>query len=355
MFLDPKERWPGQPQPTPGTTAKTTATAAGPALRGGAAARGLQPDGLLYAQPQTSVIQVPSSSSSTSPSSAKFIESCAELEAIPSTPPAPPTKRHCRSLSIPSDESKKWQPHAGQIWRPVAARPGHSSKLKSRNSPQGGGLHHHHHHHHHHRPVASRGSPHHHYHHSQPHHPQPQSGVVPAAGAASGHIWPLSKSEDLATPPDSPIPRPASASSGFCDSLVNSSWLEKATTGTTGLNPPTNPTSSTTNSMAATANTTLGNNNNNSFSKLDAFRLRSLSMEEPISRFVFSGVGRGGTRSMPAIPGSKTHHSTPSSPRRQRVQRCRSQPCVLHDRKCLKRRRDEERPALDFLKMTEVR
>ncbi len=46
--------------------------------------------------------------------------------------------------------------------------------------------------------------------------------------------------------------------------------------------------------------------------------------------------------------------SMPSSPRRQRVPRCRSQPCVLLDRKCLKRRRDENRPKLDFLKMKEV-
>ncbi|XP_014777131.1 nuclear pore complex protein DDB_G0274915 [Octopus bimaculoides] len=60
--------------------------------------------------------------------------------------------------------------------------------------------------------------------------------------------------------------------------------------------------------------------------------------------------------STPSVPAAcKTSVSNPSSPRRQRIPRCRSQPCVLHDRKAgVKRRRDYDRPTLDFHKMTQT-
>lgn len=77
----------------------------------------------------------------------------------------------------------------------------------------------------------------------------------------------------------------------------------------------------------------------------EALRVRSLSMEEPLGE---SQEPRDYSRA------NETVVSEPSSPLRQPVPRCRSQPSVLHERKCLKRRRDEDRPALDFLKMKEV-
>ncbi len=233
---------------------------------------------------------------------AQFLQSCAETEAMPNTPPAPPKKRHCRSLSIPGDgtSGRKWQPQASSIWRPVAVRShlNNNKLLKNRNSPLG--LY---------RP---------------PHSTSPLLGQV---APSSGSLHPLSKSEDyFSTPPESPIPRPASASSGYHDSSfssINSAWLE------------TSP---------------LPNSN-----KHEAFRMRSLSMEEPKSLRGLACTNPKSTGSMPVIPGSQTDNSTPSSPRRPRVPRCRSQPCVLHERKSLKRRRDEARPALDFQKMKEVR
>ena len=66
-------------------------------------------------------------------------------------------------------------------------------------------------------------------------------------------------------------------------------------------------------------------------------------------------VSAGG--STPSVPvACKSSVSNPSSPRRQHIPRCRSQPCVLHDRReGRKRRRDYDRPTLDFHKMTQVR
>ena len=305
MFLDPSDHL--ELRDDPGGSAAMM-TAAGPSLRGGAASRA----GSQHSSHPA--IEVPLFHTHS-----HYTEACTETDPTSNTPPAPPMKRHCRSLSIPGDikDGKQWQPHAGQIWRPVATRPHYANTKhsKSRNSPLGA----------HHRPVSSRCSPLGH----QSQCPNPPV-VAPAVGAASG-IWPLSKSEDFSTPPDSPVPRPASASSGFCDSSFSS------------LNSPWRDSSPVRNSSS-----------NKIFNciKHEAFRLRSLSMEEPISRLGSSVKGSCLTASQ---QGSRSHHSTPPSPRRQRVPRCRSQPCVLHDRKCLKRRRDEERPALDFLKMTEVR
>lgn len=317
MFLDPKSHWPKEP--APGTTAQTPAFSAGMPTQGSTISG--QQD--LLSQPQTAIM-VPSC-----PSNDKFIESCAEMEAIPNTPPPPPMKRHCRSLSLPTDRKEpcKWQPQASQIWRPVPSR-SPNTKLKNRNSPHSGP----------HRPMASRASP--------QQRTQVQGCLLPTSGASSG-IWPISKSEDFSTPPESPVPRPASASSGRLASEPHLNWSgglnrQVKSSGGGGGGGDLNPNKS----------SIQGNNNNNTV-KLDAFRLRSLSMEEPLSQLIRAGFTRD-TCSMPVIPGSGSHHSTPSSPRRQRVLRCRSQPCVLHDRKCLKRRRDEERPALDFHKMTEV-
>ena len=242
---------------------------------------------------------------------------------VPGTPLTPPKKRHCRSLSIPGDGKcgRKWQPQASSIWRPVALRPHLTSGKghKNRNSPLA--LHK--------RDKASSSSP--------------------LGGAAPGSHHPGNSSQSpgvgtwcvgsdcFSTPPESPVPRPASASSGFYDSSTGSlnvvgfdtSPVQGGTGGATGA---------------------------------CYLKMRSFSMEEPISTTLCGARGSGGgwsstgnTGSVPVMS-SQNVQSTPSSPSRYHIPRCRSQPCeLLHERKSgLKRRRDEERPALDFCKMKEV-
>ena len=236
------------------------------------------------------------------------------------TPPTPPKKRHCRSLSIPGDGKcgRKWQPQASSIWRPVALRP-HSSKAhKNRNSP-----------------LAL---------HKRDNYKANSSSPLGGAAAPSTHrpgsssqspgAWYVgggASSDCFSTPPESPVPRPASASSGFYDSSTGSlnvvgfdtSPVQDATTG------------------GATS----------------YLKLRSFSMEEPISTGgrCSGSSGVSNATSVPAMS-SQNVQSTPSSPLRFHIPRCRSQPCeLLNERKLgLKRRRDEERPALDFCKMKEV-
>ena len=73
--------------------------------------------------------------------------------------------------------------------------------------------------------------------------------------------------------------------------------------------------------------------------------------------FTGSGTSSGsGSGSIHGGSGGMGTNSVPTSPRRQRVPRCRSQPCVLNERKHggLKRRLDSDRPAIDFRKMSEV-
>ena len=303
---------------------------------------------------------------------------CNEVDSVANTPPAPPKKRHCRSLSIPGDTctgkttGRKWQPSGGGVWRPVGLRAHNNNKLcKNRNSP----LSSHHQQHYNHRS-------HDHSHRSYDSHSTVYQCSSKASGAGGGHrgltavrsssptfsisaasrrhsthqylpyfssasggtgpVWPLSKSEDFATPPESPVPRPHSASSGFCESNGSLNSIRQET--------------------KTQQNNSLSSLSSAQQRALDAFRMRSLSMEEPMTRRSLPMCSAAGARSMPAIPGCNTttgssHTGTasmPSSPRRQRVPRCRSQPCVLLDRKCLKRRRDENRPKLDFLKMKEV-
>ncbi|XP_013383024.1 protein FAM53A [Lingula anatina] len=224
----------------------------------------------------------------------------------PSTPPAPPKKRHCRSLSIPGDSSVTGgDTRQALLHRPVALRPHlNNNKLsKNRNSPTIS-------------TGSSRGG-------STLSLPGLQSSFnfFPATSISSGGPCHSSGSNEyFFTPPESPVPRPASASSGYYDSSLSSlgaPWLEHSPLRCSG--------------------------------KYEAFKLRSLSLEDQISEHTSQCT----SGSMPVMPGAIG--STPSSPRRQRIPRCRSQPCVLQDRKCgLKRRREEDRPALDFLKMKET-
>uniref|UniRef100_A0A8C9VMH7 Family with sequence similarity 53 member A n=1 Tax=Scleropages formosus TaxID=113540 RepID=A0A8C9VMH7_SCLFO len=178
------------------------------------------------------------------------------------SPLAPPTKRHCRSLSEPGGLSRcrsPWKPGSGsKIWTPISKQ------------------------------RCSSGGP-----------------ASPSCGR--GHL--LATGRGTPGVAMSPVPRPASASSGFVGSGGQSSG-------------PSSPSSSCCSSLAVP-------------------RRLSLSQEH--------------------IPdsASSTPLSTPELGRRLGLPRCRSQPCVLQDRKGgLKRRREDEvrwsRPSLDFLKMTQV-
>lgn len=194
----------------------------------------------------------------------------------------PPSKRHCRSLSVPADKMcpQKWQPQETQVWKPVAVissdrqhptnpcylNPSHYSDLTQQTSD-----------------FISIA---------------PTNFHFEPGGGQGLHIPP-----DIFTPPESPVPRPSSTST--CSGRHDVSYL-----------------------------------------KLHAFDNRSLSYEDQIS----SSSSAGSTPSVPVFIGS-----VQSSPHRHRIPRCRSQPSVLHDRKYgVKRRRDhDQRPALNFLKMTE--
>lgn len=159
----------------------------------------------------------------------------------------PPTKRHC------TDMMTKWQPKETEVWKPI--------------------------------PVIENEQ-----HFSQ---------------AFSDHV-----NCDIFTPPESPVPRPLSASTypGCYDNICSpngASWLEQTT-----------------------------------FNKFSTFKNRSLSFEDEIS------CPSGSTPSI-----QLSHHN-----HRNKIPRCRSQPSVLYDRKCgIKRRRDyDHRPTLNFHKMTET-
>lgn len=84
-------------------------------------------------------------------------------------------------------------------------------------------------------------------------------------------------------------------------------------------------------------------------------------MEEPLFRQCKRSADGGSTVSVNAISAQSMPvinvgaNSTPSSPRRTRVPRCRSQPCVLTEPKIgMKRRRADDRPSINFKKMAEV-
>ena len=131
---------------------------------------------------------------------------------------------------------------------------------------------------------------------------------------SSGHITP----EDFLTPPESPIPRPSSAVySDGAISPLGAPWLDFS--------------------------------HQQLFNKHEAFRNRSLSMEDKISCNSCASMCVTSFSSVPvsinAIPTSPHH--------RYRIPRCRSQPS-FYDRKSGRRRRRDSRPTLNFHKMTEV-
>ena len=171
-------------------------------------------------------------------------------------------KRRCRSQSIPGDDvaaaaaggagAHAWQPKASSVWKPIPPPlRAHYKHAKHRHSPLV--LH---------KPKARRASP--------------GAASAVAAGATAGihHAPPLSMcnvganmltnvgsnrqspavafqflgntsaaADNVATPLESPVPRPASASSGFYDSSasqtsLNTSWTDNGYNSSFCFSPP---------------------------------------------------------------------------------------------------------------------
>ncbi|NXM83865.1 FA53A protein, partial [Oenanthe oenanthe] len=199
-------------------------------------------------------------------------------------PLAPPTKRHCRSLSEPDELARcrsPWKPGGSKVWTPVSKRrcnSGGSATLQRCNSHGSATL-------------------------------QRSTSI-----SLPQNILSLNSVFTVTSFNTSPVPRPSSASSGFVDSSEGStsSGTRWNSGGPCDFNPR---------------------------------RRLSLSQEHI-------------TETGNLLPSANsTPTSTPELSRRQGLLRCRSQPCVLNEKKSrLKRRREEDvrwnRPSLDFFKMT---
>lgn len=199
-------------------------------------------------------------------------------------PLAPPTKRHCRSLSEPDELARcrsPWKPGSSKVWTPVSKRrcnSGGSATLQRCNSHGSATL-------------------------------QRSTSI-----SLPQNILSLNNVFTVTSFNTSPVPRPSSASSGFVDS-----------------------------SEGSTSSSTRWN----SGGPCDFNPRRRLSLSQ-------EHITETGNL-LPSANSTPT--STPELSRRQGLLRCRSQPCVLNEKKSrLKRRREEDvrwnRPSLDFFKMT---
>ncbi|XP_019408809.1 PREDICTED: protein FAM53A isoform X2 [Crocodylus porosus] len=199
-------------------------------------------------------------------------------------PLAPPTKRHCRSLSEPDELARcrsPWKPGSSKVWTPVSKRrcnSGGSATLQRCNS--------------HGSATLQRST----------------SISLPQNVLSLNNVFTITSFNT------SPVPRPSSASSGFVDS-----------------------------SEGSTSSSTRWN----SGGPCDFNPRRRLSLSQ-------EHITETGNL-LPSANSTPT--STPELSRRQGLLRCRSQPCVLNEKKSrLKRRREEDvrwnRPSLDFFKMT---
>ncbi|XP_027518500.1 protein FAM53A isoform X3 [Corapipo altera] len=201
-------------------------------------------------------------------------------------PLAPPTKRHCRSLSEPDELARcrsPWKPGNSKVWTPVSKRrcnSGGSATLQRCNSHGSATL-------------------------------QRSTSI-----SLPQNILSLNNVFTITSFNTSPVPRPSSASSGFVDS-----------------------------SEGSTSSSTRWN----SGGPCDFNPRRRLSLSQ-------EHITETGNL-LPSANSTPT--STPELSRRQGLLRCRSQPCVLNEKKSrLKRRREEDvrwnRPSLDFFKMTRI-
>ncbi|XP_060073281.1 protein FAM53A-like [Ylistrum balloti] len=226
----------------------------------------------------------------------------------PQNAPAPPKKRHCRSLTVPvpperPTPSSSWQPQESRLWKPVAVIS--SERTQSEATVM---------------PVNFCGSD-----ATLGHRTCESVGGIPTGMCNCEQSFAVPS--DIFTPPESPVPRPSSTStcSGRHDgtfSPLGAPWLEHCQR------------------------------------RYDAFQSRSLSFEDQIS----CSSSSGSTPSVPGCVHSQQSLSQPYHPHHHhhhhhhhRIPRCRSQPSMTHDRKYgLKRRRDYDRPTLNFRKMTET-
>ena len=311
----------------------------------------------------------------------KLRQACHFCESAPGTPTAPPKKKHCRSLSVPPDSgfgnqgyippdldplARLWKPIAmiplsntsssgggGSIISPCEPSKGRLSSTSSNLSPIHPAMY----------ESGGRGSS------WLPKLPGSNLQLLPSASAASSDSGHFTIS-DFQTPPGSPVPtaatRPASASSDTASSFssMSSAWLDFTSGGG-------------------------GSNNSSSggraFHRARTLQNRSLSCEDRISGSFsssspYTSAAAASTISMPCVhagvlgtmetccpnsslsgasrcrSGSQDGSSDgPTLACTGSIPRCHSQPCVLHHRRCgKKRRRNCDRPTLNFNKMTEV-
>ncbi|XP_009470001.1 PREDICTED: LOW QUALITY PROTEIN: protein FAM53A, partial [Nipponia nippon] len=239
-------------------------------------------NGSLQWQQETSSTSMGQESSSTSMVSGWISE--LNLNENSGQPLAPPTKRHCRSLSEPDELARcrsPWKPGNSKVWTPVSKRrcnSGGSATLQRCNSHGSATL-------------------------------QRSTSI-----SLPQNILSLNNVFTITSFNTSPVPRPSSASSGFVDS-----------------------------SEGSTSSSTRWN----SGGPCDFNPRRRLSLSQ-------EHITETGNL-LPSANSTPT--STPELSRRQGLLRCRSQPCVLNEKKSrLKRRREEDvrwnRPSLDFFKMT---
>ncbi|KAK3758082.1 hypothetical protein RRG08_006658 [Elysia crispata] len=315
----------------------------------------------------------------------KLRQACYVCESAPGTPTAPPKKKHCRSLSVPPDSgfgnqspSLTSREPASRLWKPIALNPltnysrgsggANSSWELGKRQP---GVH---------SCLATSDN-------LSPIHPASGessgrgSGCLPnllgsnlqhippsasAASSDSGHFT----TSDFQTPPGSPVPtaatRPASASSDTASSFssMGSAWLEFAG-GNGGGN--SSISSQTLRGARALQNRSLScedriSGSSSSFSYTSSAAASTISMPCvhagvlgsmeaccPKSCSDFSGSSRCRSGSQDSSSAEPVLACTSSIPR------CHSQPCVLHHRRCgKKRRRNCDRPTLNFNKMTET-
>ncbi|KAK0051670.1 protein FAM53A-like isoform X1 [Biomphalaria pfeifferi] len=234
----------------------------------------------------------------------KFPTSGQICDIAPGTPSAPPKKKHCRSLSVPADGLVVYpttSKEPSKIWKPIAVIPRSNNNFpeKDRNSL----------------PVFSSEA--------GTWLPTKSSGfkLVPVVSSPpsvdSGHYT----TSDLQTPPGSPVPRPASATSECSFSSHRSAWHD--------YSPIRN--------------------------RVRVLENRSLSCEDQISGSSTISIPCAHGRSDISSRCRSNSHYGSISCNSSGIPRCHSQPCVLHHRRCgKKRRRDCDRPTLNFNKMTET-
>ncbi|XP_071485437.1 protein FAM53A-like [Diadema antillarum] len=264
----------------------------------------------LYVQSSTTITTTTVSRTETSLSSSTTTRSIpvnevehihnAMNETLSTTPPAPPKKRHCRSLSAGEVTSGRslWKPNASKIWRPISpcranldTYQGHAPMLNASGNAN----------------FADAPIP---------------STTLNLAGDSSDAM------NQYSTPPESPIPRPASATS-WENSTNPPVWLEQ-----TSFKPLTS-------------------------SPRLWHRLRSLEDAEKEGLSASSGSVASITSSVDSAPETDLNSSggfARGTFRKGRIMpRCRSQPCVSDRKACGKKRRreEEQRPKLDLFKMRE--